>query len=203
MGQPKLLRAPSLLAPVISSSAEGGGVGAEYTCGRRPLPRTRSTARSAPIINGPSVRAGPLVRTLLHARPPARAAPRWRDFGCADVSGNPLLELLSPSLRFPGPETDGAPGRPLSAFFVSPRITTGKTARKMHLLCKHVAAVTREDGWKEELVTHSGAIQLRESLSRSLSLSGVVIDGRTDADADSVLSAKRVMYRVRARPASV
>ena len=64
----------------------------------------------------------------------------------------------------------------------------------MHLLCKHVA-VTREDGWKEELVTHSGAIQLRESLS--LSLSGVVIDGRT-TDVDSALSAKRVMYRVHA-----
>ena len=51
----------------------------------------------------------------------------------------------------------------------------------MHLLCKH-AAVTREDGWKEELVTHSGAIQLH-----SLSLSGVVIDGsagRSDGRGD-------------------
>ena len=63
-----------------------------------PPARTRSLARSAPIINGPSVRAGPLVRTLLHARPPARAAPRWRDFGCADVSGNPLVLAASPLL---------------------------------------------------------------------------------------------------------
>ena len=93
MGQPKLLgRLPSSR---LLSAAERAGVRrrrrrrrcrqSEYTCGR-----SHSIALAAPIINGPSVRA----------RPPARHSlcPRWRDFGCADVSGNPLL-LISP---FPG-----------------------------------------------------------------------------------------------------
>ena len=109
-------------------------------------------------------RSSALCCTL--ARPPARR------HGGGTLGAQMFLAIPSSSPPLPfspfSGTRDGRSPRSLSAFFVSPRITTGKTARKMHLLCKHVA-VTREDGWKEELVTHSGAIQLRESRSLALS----------------------------------
>ena len=110
------------------------------------------------------------------------------------IPSPPLSRYSSPLLSvFQEPrQSPRSPARSLSGFFVSPRITTEKTERKMHLLCKQVA---REDGSKEELTNCS-------SLSLSFSLSGVVIDRWMDADVDSAISAKQVMYRVRA-PGSV
>ena len=115
------------------------------------------------------------IRARLPARPHSAARSPARPRGATveglwvrrcfwqSPPGTPL-----PFSPFSGTRDGRRSPRSLSAFFVSPRITTGKTARKMHLLCKH-AAVTREDGWKEELVTHSGAIQLLESRSLALS----------------------------------
>ena len=139
------------------------GVSIPVAARSHPIARSLCPYHQRPIRARPPAPVRPRVRTL-QARPPACAAPRWRDFGCADVSGNPLALAsrsvpLSPSLRFPGPETEPRVARPLARRFLCFTANHGKTRRKMHLLCKH-AAVTREDGWKEELVTHSGAIQL-------------------------------------------
>ena len=194
MGQPKLLRAPSLLAPVISSSAEGGGggggVGAEYTCGRRPLAPDRPLALPLSSTAHPCAPARPSALCS-----PARAAPRWRDFGCADVSGNPLLVLLSPSLRFPGPETDdGAPGRsPLSLFHRESR--RGRRRGRCTYSVNTSPSLARMDGRRNSSLTVAPFNSSSLSLARSLSLSGVVMDGRTrTTDVDSALSIREASH---------
>ena len=132
-----------------------------------------------PIRARPPAPVRPRVRTL-QARPPACAAPRWRDFGCADVSGNPLPRRhsvpLSPSLRFPGPETEPRVARPLARRFLCFTANHGKTRRKMHLLCKH-AAITREERWMEGGTRHS---QWRHSTALSLTLGRRDRRGRAD-----------------------
>ena len=161
MGQPKLLRAPSLLAPVIS------------WCGVYLWPPARTRSLALPL----SSTAHPSALCTL-ARPRGATVEGLWVRRCFWQS--PRRRASRPPLPFsPFSGTrDGAPGRLLALRFLCFTANHGKTRRKMHLLCKH-AATTREDGWKEELVTHSGAIQLH-----SLSLSGVVIDGRTGGRTD-------------------
>ena len=176
----------------------------EYTCGR-PLAPDRLLALP-PIINGPSVRARPRPSVRASAlcklaRPPARrhgggtlgaqmflAIPSL----AATRSPSPLLSVFRDPRRSPG-----SPARSLAAFFVSPRIT-GRRGGRCTYSVNTPPSLARMDGWMEELVTHSGAIQLH-----SLSLSGVVIDGGGRTNGRRFGFIREASHVSSARPASV